>query len=512
MNRALLAGWLALCVGGALGVCSGCRTLGGAASVASKTADASVVASSTAATNLTRGAVAPAIPAAPLAGAAQPGAPHVGPFAQLSEQQALAQVLPELQALALSDPAAHNAALEQMARSEPTLWPLAVERAKSTGALRQQLAAKQQSSATETVATTGAPNAAGAPQPLAIEASPESPVATKPMRVASRPTDGSTSPPTTTPPATTLPTTNPSAVTPATATQPTSAPAPAAAPVPQRIENHHYFGNASPEPSREPNATGAGTTIRLVSATSDVPASPSAPARPTSWRSSVDTAISTLESSLVDAPGDRTYEHARLRLLRLVADQQGPAVATIPGLPAAEQSYWSEQLYALATMLDTARRPERPMRVAAASHHQQAAAERLGELADLAVRNVAFCEKVYGFGAYEPIGRPRFRAGDQATLYAEVDRYRSESTERGYHTSLATRYRVLDSSGKVVDEGDFPDVEDHCLSVRRDFHIQYGVAFPESLAPGTYRIELEISDRLGQKSGTDAVAFEIAAR
>jgi hypothetical protein len=520
MSRASMAGWLVCSMSAALVGLTGCRSLDSSAAVATKSANASIAATTAAATNLasgttsrvagaTAGAKPEGLNGAPVI-AADPSAGHIGPFAQLTEQQALSQVLPELQALALSDPATHNAVLEQMSRSEPSLWPLAIERAKSTAALRQKLAATPAAPSvapTLTAAATAQTNAAP-PSPVVVAASPEAPVA----RVAALPTDQ----PAVAKPS--WPAPPPVRVAPANATQPAGSPeqlSPPPAVKPQRIENHHYFGDASPKDGRESEDGANGSTIRLVSATSDSAGTlGTGGPRPAaaSWRESVDSAIASLEATLAGANGDRTSEHARLRLLRLVADQEGPAVAAIPGLPAAEQGYWSEQLYALATMLDTTRRPERPMRVAAAALHQQVAADRLGELGDLAVRNAAFCEKVYGFGAYEPIARPRFRSGEEATLYAEVDHYRSASTARGYHTSLATHYRVLDAAGKVVDEGDFPVVEDHCLSVRRDFHIQYGVAFPESLAPGAYRIELVINDQLGKKSGTDAVAFEIVPR
>jgi len=74
---------------------------------------------------------------------------------------------------------------------------------------------------------------------------------------------------------------------------------------------------------------------------------------------------------------------------------------------------------------------------------------------------------------------------------------------------LATSYQVVDESGRRVDGGEFPEVEDLCLNRRRDFHMQYAIPLPDRIYPGPYHLELVITDRLSNKIGSQRIAFEI---
>ena len=108
-----------------------------------------------------------------------------------------------------------------------------------------------------------------------------------------------------------------------------------------------------------------------------------------------------------------------------------------------------------------------------------------------------------------PTTKLKFSPGQQVTLYVEVENYHSDSTDKGYCTSLGTSFEVFDDQGKRIEGGDFPDVEDCCRSRRRDFHIQYGMAIPKKLAPGKYRLDLVMKDRRGDKLGHASIDFEV---
>ena len=430
-------------------------------------------------------------PAAASPLAAVPTGP-LGPAPQVNEQQALEQVLPQLEKLALTDPTAHAALLKQLSTTKPSLWALTTQRAQTTAEYRQQLASNH-TGPTAPVATSADSKVVvtSATEPLLPPATPAAPIA---------------KPPTFPPPAVTKPTPQnlPKVVPPPTTTTTT----------PQVIENPHFAESSSEQKS---------SSIQLVSATSDqteridrLPSTNTTDHKttPADWRTSLDAAITVLETTAPAAPHntEEAYRHARLRLLQLAAGRNGEAVATVPGLPPTEQTYWSKQLYSMSTLLDSSGQPDRQRRAAAAGHHQSEASAQLRQLSSLSLKNLGFCTEVYGFGAYEQIEKPEFTAAQQATLYCEVENYRSDSTERGYHTSLSTSYRIVDSHGTLVDSGEFPLVEDHCLSLRRDFHIQYGVNLPTTVYPGDYRLELTVTDQLGNKIGEDSVAFEIVTK
>ncbi len=95
------------------------------------------------------------------------------------------------------------------------------------------------------------------------------------------------------------------------------------------------------------------------------------------------------------------------------------------------------------------------------------------------------------------------------SLYVEVDNFHSQSTEKGFCTSLGSTYELLNEAGTRVDGGEFPDVEDCCRSRRRDFHVQYGLALPKAIPPGKYQLQLVVRDRGSDKIGHASAAFEV---
>ena len=203
------------------------------------------------------------------------------------------------------------------------------------------------------------------------------------------------------------------------------------------------------------------------------------------------------------------HQEVSLRLLELLAGRTEDALAPIPQISHEEQNYWSGQIFALATYLDHHSQPDDKRRAAASVSHLDEAVGHLRELGSLSLRNLTFCKHIYDFGAYEPYEESQFTPGQAVALYVEVENYHSDSTDKGYATSLGTSFEIFDDAGKRVDGGDFPDVEDVCRSRRRDFHIQYGMSIPKKLPPGRYRLDLNMKDRRGDKLGHASIDFEI---
>ena len=169
-----------------------------------------------------------------------------------------------------------------------------------------------------------------------------------------------------------------------------------------------------------------------------------------------------------------------------------------------------EQFFALSTLTEPEGKLASDRRSTIAAEHLSEALTHLRDLSALSVHNLEFCEQVYDFGAYDKLIESRFAPGDQVTLYSEVENYTSELTEEGYHTWLASRYELLDANDRRIDGGDFPDVEDHCHSLRRDFHIQFALPMPQRIKPGKYQLLLRVTDRLSGKEGSNVIDFEIA--
>jgi hypothetical protein len=230
-----------------------------------------------------------------------------------------------------------------------------------------------------------------------------------------------------------------------------------------------------------------------------------------SWRDQLRGTNRVLAQQLTTSPRstEELHEHMRLRALQLLAGDDEQAFEPIPGAAPGPQDFWSKQLFAIATYLDDRGALDEKQRAVNTLTHLDAARGQLSELATLQLRNMNFVESVEGYGVYEVLKKNRFSPAQQVTVYAEVENFRSESTAKGFRTSLATSYQVLDEAGRRVDGGQFPEVEDLCHNRRRDFHMQYVIPLPERIYPGEYRLELIITDQLSNKIGQQSVSFEI---
>jgi hypothetical protein len=229
------------------------------------------------------------------------------------------------------------------------------------------------------------------------------------------------------------------------------------------------------------------------------------------WQQHLTSAIRGLSTAAADDPQSsrEVLDHARLRLLQIASGQSDAALTPIPNLSTGEQDYWSKQLFALATYTDPDSSLDPKRRAALAAKHLDDALVELRQLGSLSVTNLAFCTKVYDFGAYDEFPSNQFTPGRKVTLYAEVENFRSRETEDGFQTSLASSYEIVDETGDRVTGGQFPDVKDTCRNRRRDFHIQYTLPLPSAVEPGHYRLKLLIEDNQNDTRGQNVIEFEI---
>jgi len=229
------------------------------------------------------------------------------------------------------------------------------------------------------------------------------------------------------------------------------------------------------------------------------------------WQDRLNEAIAKLEPLTREPPKDAAdvSRHAWLRMLYLTAGRRDDALKPIAGISAAEQDYWSEQLYALATTLDVERTPDAAQRSAEARRHLAKAENRLAETGLLAVRNLAFCSEVSSYGVYQKFAESTFKANQPLILYAEVDNFKSEETAKGFHTALRSSYQILDAQGRRVAENDLALTEEHCRNRRRDYFIRYFLSVPERIYEGKYTLQLTIVDTLSQKIGQASIDFTV---
>ena len=103
----------------------------------------------------------------------------------------------------------------------------------------------------------------------------------------------------------------------------------------------------------------------------------------------------------------------------------------------------------------------------------------------------------------------QFEPGEEVLLYAEIDNFKSDETDEGFHTALRSSYQIVDSKGTRVTEHEFETTEEHCQSRRRDFFMRYYVWMPKRIYDGEYTLQLTIEDVKSQKIGTATIDFRI---
>ena len=235
------------------------------------------------------------------------------------------------------------------------------------------------------------------------------------------------------------------------------------------------------------------------------------PPAPGDWQQQLAATQRALEDELARSPnlatGDR--RQAYLRLLHLVAGQRDAALRPIPGIEAAEQEFWSQELFGLSKYLDIPAQPDRTRRAAEAARYLNEATCKLGQLATLSVRNITFCSEVSSYGVFTRFEKETFQPGQQVLLYAEVENFTSEATPKGHHTALSSSYQIFDSRGQRIEQHEFPLTEEYCINPRHDFFIRYFLRIPEQIYDGPHTLQLTIEDTLGQKVAQAKIDFQI---
>ncbi|MBL9081681.1 MAG: hypothetical protein JNK76_07745 [Planctomycetales bacterium] len=276
----------------------------------------------------------------------------------------------------------------------------------------------------------------------------------------------------------------------------------------------------TPPPLEQPDEKQVAAEATPAVASNDAPPKAESAAKPATsatagdWRKNLEATIVLLEEQTKEPPASaaEVSRHAWLRMLYLTAGRRDDALKPIPGISAAEQDYWREQLYALATCLDTERQTDSAKRAAEARLHLAKADSRLGETGTLVVRNLNFCEEVSSYGVYKKFDEYKFKATQPLILYAEVQNFKSEESSKGFHTALRSSYQILDAQGRRVAENDLALTEEYCRNERRDYFLRYFLSVPERIYDGNYTLQLTIVDTLSQKIGTATIDFTVGEK
>lgn len=138
--------------------------------------------------------------------------------------------------------------------------------------------------------------------------------------------------------------------------------------------------------------------------------------------------------------------------------------------------------------------------------------------AALAIDKMCFCRLIRGYGMFEPFAADHaFRAGSDGQegelmqLYVEVRNFSSRPAGSAYETCLASRAEIHNEQGELVWRKDLPVRPDRSQSLRHDYFINYRIPVPPHVAPGKYKLVIEVRDVTGQ-AGKDVPPHRMARR
>jgi hypothetical protein len=144
--------------------------------------------------------------------------------------------------------------------------------------------------------------------------------------------------------------------------------------------------------------------------------------------------------------------------------------------------------------------------------------EQLRQRAPLTLDKVCFCQKIDGFGQYEPLTPPhKFQAGsdgqpgERVQVYVEVRNFSSVARQGQYETRLSSSLEILDEQGQNVVTMMPEPSTDLSQTPRQDYFLNFQFHVPAKLAQGWYRLWVTVRDATPATAG-EKKAVRVARR
>jgi len=200
-----------------------------------------------------------------------------------------------------------------------------------------------------------------------------------------------------------------------------------------------------------------------------------------------------------------------LRMLHLMAGQPERAFEPVYGIDAADQEFWQQLMWGVASYFDAAI-PDANDRATQTVAQIRTAVERLQENAKLELRNVAFCNRIESYGDYQRFQRDEFSPGQPVLVYAEVGNFKSEQASDGkFRTLLSSTIEIYQAGTTTnpIERIPFQPAEDLCRNHRRDYFHSYEFTVPERIGIGPHVMKLTVEDQLSRKVATYTLNFTV---
>jgi hypothetical protein len=134
----------------------------------------------------------------------------------------------------------------------------------------------------------------------------------------------------------------------------------------------------------------------------------------------------------------------------------------------------------------------------------------LEDRAPLGVSNLRLCQKVSGFGSFEPMPAPALRAGQSFLIYCELTGLRYQARDTSYLSRLSSRVELVAArDGSKQWEQSLGEAQDQCRSRRRDNFVNYRITLPQTLPTGDYRLRLTQTDLVANRSASSELLLTV---
>jgi hypothetical protein len=138
------------------------------------------------------------------------------------------------------------------------------------------------------------------------------------------------------------------------------------------------------------------------------------------------------------------------------------------------------------------------------------AIDELEERVPLEINDLSLCQKVSGYGNYEPIDSSACKAGQTMIVYCEVSGLSSTKTDDLFHSQLKSQVALEPAAGgEPVWREDLGTAEDRCRHHRRDYFVNYRITIPPHVPAGRYVLRLTQEDLIAGRSATSATPVTV---
>jgi hypothetical protein len=137
--------------------------------------------------------------------------------------------------------------------------------------------------------------------------------------------------------------------------------------------------------------------------------------------------------------------------------------------------------------------------------------EMLARRSNLLITQMRLCQRVRGFGVYEPWGDDHpFEPRQSMDIYVEVQNFSNQRGGNGYAIQLLSSAEVHDVHGGIAWSPTFREDAERSQTPRHDFFRYYWIPIPSNVQPGRYTLCLTITDVPTGRTATRSLGFQIA--